>query len=165
MPRAARVFGLGSRAMARASLAMFLLLAALVATGCGDDDDSADQFRDGYNAAIQRLNSVNSDLRESGERVATKPGPQIAKEFDRIAETAAQTRANLAELEPPEDAREAFDELLAAIGDGVASIRAVADAARNENQEQFRDATEALSESSEEISAAENELKDAVESD
>jgi methyl-accepting chemotaxis protein len=151
--------------MARASLAMFLLLAALVATGCGDDDDSADQFRDGYNAAIQRLNSVNSDLRESGEGAATKPGPQIAKEFDRIAETAAQTRANLAELEPPEDAREAFDELLAAIEDGVANIRAVADAARNENQEQFRDATEALSESSEEISAAENELKDAVESD
>jgi molecular chaperone DnaK (HSP70) len=97
--------------------------------------------------------------------VASKPGPQIAKEFDRIAETAAQTRANLAELEPPEEAREAFDELLAAIEDGVTSIRGVADAAREENQQQFQEAIEDLSESGEEISQAEAELKDAVESD
>jgi methyl-accepting chemotaxis protein len=151
--------------MARARLAMLLLLAALIATGCGDDDDTAGQFRDGYNAAIQRLNAVNTDLRDSGEEVASKPGPQIAKEFDRIAETAARTRADLAELEAPERARDEFDELLAAIEDGVANIRAVADAARKENQQQYRDATEALSESSEEISAAEAELKDAVESD
>jgi acyl-CoA reductase-like NAD-dependent aldehyde dehydrogenase len=151
--------------MARACLAMFLLLAALVATGCGDDDDTADQFRDGYNAAIQQLNDVNSNIEESGEELASKPGSQIAREFDRIAETAAQTRADLAELEPPEDAREAFDALLGAIEEGVTNIRAVADAARNENRQQFQDATEALSESGEEISAAENELKDAVESD
>src|SRR5919106_2680359 len=164
MPRAARVFGLGSRAMARARLAMLLLLAALVATGCGDDDDTAGQFRDGYNAAIERLNDVNANINESGEELASKPGPQIAKEFDRIAETAAQTRADLAELEPPEDAREAFDELLAAIQEGVTNIRAVADAAREENQQQFQDATEALAESGEEISAAEAELKDAAES-
>jgi methyl-accepting chemotaxis protein len=151
--------------MTRARAAIFLLLAALVAAGCGDDDDTAGQFRDGYNAAIQRLNNVNSNIEESGEELASKPGPQIAKEFDRIAETAAQTRADLAKLEPPEGARDEFDELLGAIEDGVASIRAVADAARKENQQQFLDATEALSESGEEISAAENELKDAVESD
>ena len=41
----------------------------------------------------------------------------------------------------------------------------MAAAARKENQQQYRDATEALSESGEEISEAENELKDAVESD
>ena len=165
MPRAARVFGLGSRAMTRARAAIFLLLAALVAAGCGDDDDTADQFRDGYNAAIQRLNAVNTDIEESGEELASKPGPRIAKEFDRIAETAAQTRADLAKLEPPEGARDAFDELLGAIEDGVTNIRAVADAARKENQQAFLEATEALSESGEEITAAENELKDAVESD
>jgi hypothetical protein len=165
MRGATRVFGLGSRAMTRARAAIFLLLAALVGVGCGDDDDTADQFRDGYNAAIQRLNDVNSNIEESGEELASKPGPQIAKEFDQIAETAAQTRADLAKLEPPEDARDEFDELLTAIEDGVTNIRGVADAAREENQQQFQDATEALSESGEEISAAENELKDAVETD
>ena len=165
MPRATGVFGLGSRAMTRGSAAIALLLAALVAAGCGEDDATTDQFREGYNAAIQQLNAVNTDIRESGEGVATKPGPQIAREFNRIAETAAQTRADLAELEPPERARGEFDELLAAIEGGVASLRAVANAARKENRQQFRDAVEALSESGEEISEAETELKDAVESD
>ena len=165
MPRAARVFGLGSRAMTRARAVIFLLVAAVVAVGCGGDDDTADRFRDGYDDAIQQLNAVNTDLRDRGEAAASKPGPQIAKEFDRIAETAAQTRADLAKLDAPERARDEFKELLAAIEDGAANIRAVADAARKENQQQYRDATEALSESSEEISAAENELKDAVESD
>jgi hypothetical protein len=151
--------------MTRARAAILLLVAAIAAAGCGGDDDAADQFREGYNAAIQQLNAVNTDIREGGEELATKPGPQIAREFNRIAETAAQTRADLAELKPPEDARDEFDALLAAIQDGVADIRAVADAARKENQQQFRDATEALSESGQEISAAENELKDAMESD
>jgi hypothetical protein len=165
MPRARGVFGLGSRAMTRARAATFLLFAALAAAGCGGDDDTADQFRDGYNAAIQRLNAVNTDIQEGGEELASKPGPQIAREFDRIAETAAQTHADLAQLEPPEGARDEFDALLSAIEEGAANIRAVADAARKENQQQFQDATRALSESGEEISAAENELKDAVESD
>jgi hypothetical protein len=165
MPSAGRVFGLGSRAMTRPRVAIFLLVAALAAAGCGGDDDAADQFRDGYNDAIQRLNDVNSNIEESGEELASKPGPQIAREFDRIAETAAQTRTDLAELEPPEDARDEFDALLTAIEDGVANIRAVADAARKEDQQQFVDATEALSESGVEISQAEAELKDAVESD
>ena len=165
MPRAARDFGLGSRDMIRARAAVFLLLAALVGVGCGGEDETADQFRDGYNAAIERLNEVNSNIEESGEELATQPGSEIAREFERIAETAAQTRADLAELEPPEDARDAFDELLGAIEEGVTDIRAVADAARKRNQEQYQEATQALSESSEEITQAESELKDAVESD
>jgi hypothetical protein len=165
MPRATRVFGLGSRVMTRACAATFLLFAALAAAGCGADDDTADRFRDGYNAAIERLNAVNTDIQESGEELASKPGPQIAREFDRIAETAAQTRSDLGRLEPPENARDEFDALLSAIGEGAANIRAVADAARKENQQAYQEATQALSESGEEISAAENELKDAMESD
>jgi methyl-accepting chemotaxis protein len=151
--------------MTRGRVAILLLLAAIGAGACGGDDDSADQFRDGYNTAIERLNQVNTDIQESGEEVATQPGPQIAKEFNRIAETAAQTRSDLAELDPPERAQDEFDDLLAAIEDGVASLRGVANAARNENQQQFQDAVQALAESGEDISAAETELKDAVESD
>jgi hypothetical protein len=151
--------------MTRARAALFLLLTALVAVGCGGEDETADEFRNGYNAAIERLNDVNSSIQETGEEQASEPGPQIAREFDRIAETAAQTRAELSELEPPERARFAFDELLAAIEEGVADLRAVASAARAENQQQYVDATEALAASAEEISEAETELKDAVESD
>jgi methyl-accepting chemotaxis protein len=151
--------------MIRALGAILLLIAALVAAGCGGDDDTADQFRDGYNAAIERLNDVNTDIQESGEELASQPGGEIAREFDRIADAAAQTRSDLADLQPPEDARDEFDDLLGAIEEGVTNIRGVADAAREGNQQEFLDATEALSESGQEISSAESELKDAVESD
>jgi hypothetical protein len=151
--------------MTAARAAALVLVAAGVGLGCGGEDDTADQFRDDYNAAIEGLNEVNTNIQESGAELAGKPGGQIAGEFDRIAEAAERTRSNLAELDPPEDARDEFDELLAAIEDGVDDIRAVADAARQENQERFREATQALSESGQEISEAEAELKDAVESD
>jgi hypothetical protein len=151
--------------MTRLHAAGFLLLAALIGIGCGGDDDTTDRFRDGYNAAIERLNEVNTNIQESGEELTSQPGAKIGREFDRIAETAAQTRAELAELAPPEEARDEFDALLAAIQEGVKNIRGVADAARDGNQARFQEATEALSESGEEISEAESELKDAVESD
>jgi methyl-accepting chemotaxis protein len=148
--------------MAGTRIAALALAVGLVMAGCGEDDDEADEFRDGYNAAVERLNEVNSNIEESGEELASKPGGQIAREFDRIAKTADRTRANLAELEPPEEAQDEFDRLLAAIEDGVGDIRAVADAARQENPERFQEATEQLSESGQEISQAENEFKDAV---
>jgi methyl-accepting chemotaxis protein len=151
--------------MSRARAAAFVLLAAVSGPGCGGDDDTADRFRDGYNAAIERLNEVNTSLQEGGEELATKPGSQIAREFERIANAAAETRANLADLAPPEEARDEFDELLGAIREGVKDIRGVADAAREGNQERFQEATDALAESGEEISSAEAELKDALESD
>ena len=157
--------GYARRGMIRVRAAGFLLLAAVIGLGCGEDDDTTDQFRDGYNAAIERLNEVNTNLEESGEELASQPGSRIAREFQRIAGAAAQTRAELAELAPPEEARDEFDQLLAAIRDGVKNIREVADAAREGNQDRFQEATEALSESGEEISRAEAELKDAVESD
>jgi hypothetical protein len=150
--------------MLTARAAAFVCLAALAAFGCGEEDETADRFRQGYNAAIERLNQVNSEIQESGEELTSKSGREIGREFDRIADTAERTRTSLAELEPPEEARDEFEELLSAIEHGVRDIRAVADAARQENQERFLEATRELSESGEEISEAENALKDAVDS-
>jgi hypothetical protein len=151
--------------MTRFRAGLFVLLAALGGAGCGGEDETADRFRDGYNAAIEGLNEVNSNIQESGEELESRPGAEIAREFDRMAGAAARTRTNLSELDPPEEAADEFDALLGAIEGGVEDIRAVASAARSENQDRFAEATEALSESAEEISRAEVELKDAVESD
>jgi chromosome segregation ATPase len=148
--------------MTTGRIAAIALLATLLAAGCGGEDEGADRFREGYNAAVERLNEVNSDIQESGEELASRSGGEIAREFDRIADTAAQTRADLEDLAPPEEARDEFEQLLAAIQDGVRDLRAVADAAKRENQERFLEATQRLSESGQEISEAENELKDAV---
>jgi uncharacterized membrane protein YccC len=151
--------------MMRPLVVTLVLLAALGALACGGDDGTADRFREGYNQAVQRLNEVNSSIQESGAELAARPGDEIAREFDRIAETADRTRDDLAELEPPDEAREEFEELLAAIQAGVTDIRAAADAARSGNQDRFTEAAEQLSQSGQEIGVAEQELKDAVESD
>jgi hypothetical protein len=151
--------------MISARAAILVLLTVPAGLACGDEDGTADRFRDGYNQAIERLNEVNSSIQESGEALSAAPGDEIGRQFDRIAETAARTRAELAELEPPEQAREEFDELLAAVQEGITDIRAAADAARTENQNRFNEAAERLSESGQEIADAEQELKDAVETD
>jgi|Tabmets5t2r1_1033131.scaffolds.fasta_scaffold14646_3 hypothetical protein len=151
--------------MIRVRAAVLVLLAVPSGLACGDEDGAGDRFREGYNQAVERLNEVNSNIQESGEELAAQPGDEIGRQFDRIAETAARTRAELAELEPPEQAREEFDALLAAVEDGIRDIRAAADAARTENQARFNEAAERLSETGQEIGEAEQELKDAVESD
>jgi methyl-accepting chemotaxis protein len=148
--------------VSRPRAAAFLLCAALSGAGCGGEDEEADRFREGYNAAVERLNEVNANIEESGRELAARPGPEIAREFERIADTAARTRADLRRLEPPDDARDEFGELLTAIGEGVEDIRGVASAARKGDQDRFSAATERLSETSQEISRAEEALKDAV---
>jgi acyl-CoA reductase-like NAD-dependent aldehyde dehydrogenase len=151
--------------MIRGRAAAVLLLVGLVGAGCGEGDDSVSQFRDDYNDAIGPLNAVNSSIQEAGEEAGRMSGPQISREFDRIADSAERTRFELSNLEPHEGAQDELDALVAAIDDGIDDLRAVARAAKQENQQRFLDATVALSESGEEISEAETELKDAVESD
>jgi hypothetical protein len=151
--------------MTRPCAAVFLLLAALAGLGCGEEDETADEFRDGYNQAIQRLNEVNSEIQEGGQERGTQPGSEIARDFERIAAAVSAVRADLAALDAPEEARDEFDELLAALRDGVRNFREGADAARAGDQDRFRTVEQELSESSEEISRADDELKDAVEAD
>jgi hypothetical protein len=142
--------------------AAVVLAAALAGVGCGGDEDTASDFREGYNEAIERLNRVNSNIQESAVELAGSSGREIAREFEQIASNAARTRVDLADLEPPDDARDEFDELLAAIDRGVEDIRATAAAARRENQQRFLEAAQELSRSGEEITEAENALKRAV---
>jgi methyl-accepting chemotaxis protein len=140
-----------------------LSVGLLLASGCGDDDDEVDQFRDDYNAAVDRLAKMNSEIGAAASGAAEQSNQEIAAEFGRIAETAEQTRTNLSELQPPEDARDEFDELLGALREGVSDLRAVADAAKNGDPEAAREAAEELARSGDEINAAEEDLKDAVE--
>jgi methyl-accepting chemotaxis protein len=143
-------------------VAALALALALAAGGCGGGDDEAGEFRDGYNAAVERLNEVNSGVQQSGQNLAGKSGAEISREFGRIADIAAQTRDRLEDLDPPEDAADEFEELLAAVDQGVEDIRSAAEAARREDPERFAEAAEALTESGEEINEAEKALKDAV---
>jgi hypothetical protein len=141
-------------------LALSLVLLAFLG-GCGDDEET-DQFREDYNAAVERLSQIDSEIGSATSGAAGQSNREIAQEFGQIADTAERTRTDLSELDPPEDAQDEFDELLAALADGVGNLRAVANAAREDDPEGAREAARQLAESGEEINAAEEALKDAV---
>ena len=149
--------------MKRSRAAAFLVTAVVVAApfaACGGGDDS-EQFREDYNAAVQRLSRINNDIGSAGGGRGHS-NEAIAKQFDTIADTAEQTRSDLVDLNPPEDAQDEYDELLAALGKGVKDLRSVADAAKSNNPVEANKAVRELGRTGQEISQAEDALKQAV---
>jgi hypothetical protein len=146
--------------MNRSRVAVLAALASVVA-GCGGGDDS-DQFREDYNAAVNRLSKINSDIGQIQGGSDGQSNDAIATEFRRIADTVEQTRGDLADLDPPEDAKDEFDELLTALQKGAGDLRSVADAAKNSDPAKANEAVQNLAATSEEITAAEDALKSAV---
>ena len=144
----------------RAALCALILAFAIPVAACGEDD--ANQFREDYNAAVDRLSKINNDIGAATGGASGQTNKEIAAEFEQIADTAEQTRTDLSELTPPEDAQDEFDRLLAALQDGVADLRAVAKAATSNDPEAAAAAVQDLSESGTEITEAENALKTAV---
>ena len=140
--------------------AALILLAVLPATGCGTDN--ADQFREDYNAAVNKLSKINTDIGSATGGGGDQSNAAIAKEFNQIAGTVEQTRSDLARLDPPEEARTQFDELLSALEKGVGDLSSVAKAAKSNNPQRYNRAVERLAESGREITAAETALKKAV---
>jgi ribosomal protein L29 len=136
------------------------LAVALLAAGCGGDD--SDQFREDYNAAVEKLSRIDSDIGSATGGAAGQSNDAIAKEFDKIADTAEQTRSDLADLDPPDDAKEEFDTLLSSLGKGVDDLRAVASAAKSDNPAKANEAVRDLARTGQEITEAENALKKAV---
>lgn len=133
---------------------------ALAAAGCAGDD--SDQFREDYNAAVERLASISTDIGSAAATQGDQTNAQIAREFREIAATAEQTRSDLAGLDPPEGAQEEFDGLLAALEQGVRNLRSVARAARSNDPQAADRAARKLTRSGDEITRAENALKRAI---
>ena len=94
----------------RAALCALILAFALPVAACGEDD--ANQFREDYNAAVDRLSKINNDIGAATGGASGQTNKEIAAEFEQIADTAEQTRTDLSELTPPEDAQDEFDRLL-----------------------------------------------------
>jgi hypothetical protein len=136
-----------------------LLIAAFLVAGCGDDDSDTGGFSEGYNAAIQRLARVNDDLAGLRNSRSTRA---IAHEFDDFAAALERTRAELSRLAPPADAEDEFDAVLAALEDGVRASRRAAHAARAIRPAGQRRAVRNLERAAEELAAAEDALRRAV---
>ena len=106
--------------MIRIRIAAFAALAAALSCGaiaCGEDD--ADAFKEEYNAAVKpllrgQLRRLRRDQRREGLSNAV-----IAKDFQGLAQKTQQTKDNLTALDPPEDAKDAYDDLLSALKKGT----------------------------------------------
>jgi predicted nucleic acid-binding Zn-ribbon protein len=149
--------------MNRLRLAIVIALAALLtltAAACGGDD--SDQFREDYNAAVDRRSKINTDIGTAAGGASDQSNKAIAKEFNQIADTAEQTRSRLSDLDPPEDAKDEFDKLLSSLETGVEDLRAVAKAARANSPQEANQAVKKLAQTGQEITEAENALKAAV---
>ena len=127
--------------------------------GCGDDSN---QFREDYNAAVENLTEINSEIGSATAGGAGQSNAAIAKELDEIADAADTARGEIADLDPPEDAKQEFDKLLAALDTGVDDLRSMATAAKSGDSAQAQTAAQELVKSGQQITAAENALKTAV---
>jgi hypothetical protein len=124
------------------------LLVLLVAAGCGGSDDS---FTDDYNEAVRPISQLEAGM-------GTQP-----RQFDRLARGTEAARRKLEKLDPPDDAQEEFDAVLAQLDRVTADLKAVATAARRRDVAEQRQAAEQLVRSSTRIQQAETALKEAVE--
>jgi hypothetical protein len=152
---------LRSRVMARA-VAPIVVAVALVfgAVACGDDPN--DEFTEQYNQAVQPLSALGDDVAASLSGAGGQPDRELAAQFEKLADRADQTRKNLSELEPPEDASDEFDELLAALKQSVADLRAVAAAAKEGDPAAGQEAGQAIAESGLRLREAERDFQNAV---
>jgi hypothetical protein len=127
------------------SSAVALVLLALL--GCGGEEST---FTEDYNRAVRPLSSFG----QAGSGAA---------QFDRLANRTHRIRQNLAELDPPEEARDEFDGLLARLDQVTRDLGAVARAERSKDVVKQRRAAKRLVRSSDAVERAETALKRAVE--
>jgi hypothetical protein len=143
-----------------AALVALILVPALAVAACGGSEDN--DFREGYNTAVKPLSELNSGIGSSINGAEGQSNAAIEKEFQKLADKAQQTRANLSELDPPDDAKQEFDALLAALDDGTADLNAVAKAAGSNDPAKAAEAAQDLVKSGTKIQEAETKLQQAV---
>jgi hypothetical protein len=126
-----------------------MALVLLAVAGCGGGSD--DSFTEDYNEAVKPLSELKSDMGTD------------AAQFDKLAERTDETRDNLADLDPPDDAQDEMDRLLAGLDRVTEDLSGVADAVRSKDPVKQQDAAKRLVQSSADVQQAETALQQAVE--
>lgn len=144
-------------ALRRPAALPLVLAVTLVAAGCGSSDDA--DFVDGYNAAVAPLSTTMSGLSSSpaGDPAAA------SKALDQVADGLDDVRADLAALDPPEDAADEFDRMLGALEKGTKQVRAMAGATKQGDVKQLTKATADFSATGTDLVTIEQELRTILE--
>jgi hypothetical protein len=140
--------------------APFLALLALAApAACGDNDNA---FKEDYNQAVEPLSSLGDDVGQSLSGASGKSNKELASRYDGLADRMNEVRGNLARLDPPDDAQDELDALVASLRKGTKDLRSLGDAARSGDPAEAQDAAAALVRAGQEIQSAETDLQQAV---
>ena len=103
-----------------------MLLVLLAVAGCGGGSD--DSFTEDYNEAVKPLSGLNAQMGTD------------AAQFAKLAKRTGETRDDLADLDPPEDAKDEMDKLLSGLDRVTQDLSAVAAAVRSKDPVEQRDA-------------------------
>ena len=141
----------------RAVLPVLAVALATAAAGCGGSDDA--DFVDGYNEAVQPLTTLMQDI---GPTNASNPA-EAGDSLNKLADGLEGVRADLADLEAPDDAKEELDSLLTSLDKGTDQVREMAAAAKAGDVEKLTAATTEFSKTGTDLVTAEEELRTAVE--
>jgi hypothetical protein len=126
-----------------------MVLVLLALAGCGGE--SGDSFTEDYNKAVRPLSELKTNMGTN------------AAQFDKLADRTGETRDNLADLDPPADAQDEMDKLLAGLDRVTDDLSGVADAVRSKDPVKPQDAAKRLVKSSTDVQQAETALQQAVE--
>jgi hypothetical protein len=144
-------------ALRRTAALPVVLAVAVIAAGCASPEDV--EFVDDYNAAVAPLTTTMSRLSSS---IAGEP-EAASKALDRVADRLVDVRADLAALDPPDDAADEFDRLLVMLGKSTKQVRAMARATKAGDLKRLGKATTDLTASASKLIAIEQELRAVVE--
>ena len=141
----------------RTVLPLLAVALATAAAGCGGSDDA--DFVDGYNQAVQPLNTLMQDI---GPTNASDPAA-AGESLEKLADGLEGVRTDLAELEAPDDATDELDRLLTSLDKGTDQVRDMAAAAKDGDVGKLTSATTKFSKTGTDLVTAEQQLRTAVE--
>src|SRR5215207_554316 len=144
-------------ALRRPAALPLVLAVTLAAAGCASSEDA--DFVDGYNAAVAPLTTTMNGLSSSPAGDPAAAG----KSLDKVADGLDDVHADLAALDPPEDAADEFDRMLGALEKGTEQVRAMAGAAKDGNVKRLTKATADFSATGTDLVKIEQELRTIVE--
>jgi aminoglycoside phosphotransferase family enzyme len=128
-----------------------VLAVALAGAGCGSSESN--DFIDDYNAATTPLTQLSTDL----------SGSPSEDSLTKMADGLADVKTKLSELDPPDDAQDELDALVASLDKNTAEVRKMAKAVKSKDVEQLTAATQSFSTEGAKLVQAEEALRTDVE--
>jgi hypothetical protein len=133
---------------------------AIAVAGCGDDGKN--DFIDGYNAATQPLTQLMTDLGSASSPTGAAGEEQAQRSLTKLADGLEDVEGELGALEPPSDAKDEYDRMLAALDANTAQVRTMAKAIGSGDLERMTAASTEFAQQGTALVEAEQALRTAV---